>query len=97
MPRAELVETMAAVLRRLGAEHALVVHGDDGFDEISIGGPTLVAELIDGGVRTYTVTPEDAGLPRHDISHLRGGTPSRTPRSCGSCSTARRGRCATSR
>ncbi|MDP9236961.1 MAG: anthranilate phosphoribosyltransferase [Chloroflexota bacterium] len=73
--RPELVETIAAVLLRLGSEHALVVHGDDGFDEFSISGPSTVAELRDGVVRSYRVAPEDAGLARHDISFLRGGTP----------------------
>jgi anthranilate phosphoribosyltransferase len=73
--RPQLVETIAAVLARLGSEHALVVHGDDGFDEISISGPTTVAELRDGNIRTYRIAPEDAGLPRHDIASLRGGTP----------------------
>ena len=71
----ELLDTLAAVLARLGVERALVVHGDDGFDEISITGPTTVAELTSGGVRTYRVAPEDCGLPCHDISDLRGGTP----------------------
>jgi anthranilate phosphoribosyltransferase len=75
VPRADLVEKLAAVLQRLGSEHALVVHGEDGFDEISIGGQSLVAELIDGVVRTYTVSPMDAGLPVHDISTLIGDTP----------------------
>lgn len=75
VPRAELVTTMAEVLGRLGSFHALVVHGTDGFDEISIGGRTLVAELVDGIVRTYEVTPESAGLRRHDISAVVGDTP----------------------
>ncbi len=75
VPRPDLVEKIAAVLARLGADHALVVHGEDGFDEISIGGRSIVAELVDGSVRTYTVTPEDAGLRRHDISTIIGDTP----------------------
>ncbi len=75
VPRVDLVETVAAVLQRLGADHALVVHGEDGFDEISITGQSVVSELIDGVVRTYTVTPRDAGLPVHDISALVGDTP----------------------
>jgi anthranilate phosphoribosyltransferase len=73
--RLELVEKMAAVLARLGSEHALVVHGDDGFDEVSISGPSTVAELRDGVVRNYRIAPEDVGLACHDISFLRGGTP----------------------
>ncbi|MEX2247196.1 MAG: anthranilate phosphoribosyltransferase [Dehalococcoidia bacterium] len=75
VPRPDLVEMLAAVLRRLDSDHALVVHGEDGCDEVSITGPTLVAELIDGGVRTYHITPEDAGLPRHDAAQVRGGSP----------------------
>jgi len=73
----ELLDTLAAVFARLGVERALVVHGDDGFDEISITGPTTVAELTPGGVRTYRVAPEDCGLPCHGVSELRGGTPER--------------------
>lgn len=74
VPRADLVEPMAEALGRLGSEHAFVVHGEDGFDEISIGGDSAVAELIDGGVRVYAVRPKDAGLPTHDISALVGDT-----------------------
>jgi anthranilate phosphoribosyltransferase len=59
----------------MGAFHALVVHGTDGFDEISIGSKTIVAELVDGIVKTYEVTPENAGLRRHDISAVLGDTP----------------------
>jgi anthranilate phosphoribosyltransferase len=73
--RAQLVEKIAAVLACLGAERALVVHGDDGFDEVSISGPSTVAELAGGAVRSYRVSPEDAGLARHDIAYLRGGSP----------------------
>jgi anthranilate phosphoribosyltransferase len=75
VPRAGLVETIAEVLGRMGAFHALVVHGTDGFDEISIGSKTIVAELVDGIVKTYEVTPENAGLRRHDISAVLGDTP----------------------
>jgi anthranilate phosphoribosyltransferase len=71
----QLVDKLAAVLARLGSEHALVVHGEDGFDEISITAPTYVAELCEGQVRSYRIAPEDAGLKRHDISSLRGGSP----------------------
>jgi anthranilate phosphoribosyltransferase len=75
VPREELVETIAVVLQRLGGKRALVVHGDDGFDEISISGGSLIAELTPDGVRRFRVAPEDVGLERHDISALRGGTP----------------------
>jgi anthranilate phosphoribosyltransferase len=73
--RAQLVEKMAGALARLGSHRALVVHGDDGFDEFSISGPSTVTELAEGALRTYRVAPEDVGLARHDISFLRGGTP----------------------
>jgi anthranilate phosphoribosyltransferase len=70
-----LVEKIAGVLARLGSEHALVVHGDDGCDEVSISGPSTIVELADGAMRTYRISPEDVGLARHDIGYLRGGTP----------------------
>jgi anthranilate phosphoribosyltransferase len=73
--RPDLVDTLAEALRRLGSEHALVVHGDDGYDEVSISGATTIAELSPEGIRRMRLTPEDAGLARHDISNLRGGTP----------------------
>jgi anthranilate phosphoribosyltransferase len=73
--RAQLVEKLAAVLARLGSHRALVVHGDDGFDEFSITGPSTVTELAEGVLSTFRVAPEDVGLQRHDISYLRGGTP----------------------
>ncbi len=72
---AGLLDTIPAAFQRLGIEHALVVHGDDGLDEVSISGPTAVAELVDGAIRTYHVTPEDCGLARHEASATRGGTP----------------------
>jgi anthranilate phosphoribosyltransferase len=71
--RAELVETHAQVLARLGTVRALVVHGKDGLDEITTTGPTRVAEVADGAVRTYDVTPEDFGLPRASAADLAGG------------------------
>lgn len=68
------VEPMAKVLRTLGSEHVLVVHSRDGLDEISIAGPTWVAELQDGQVRSYTVQPEDFGITRQSIDALRAGS-----------------------
>jgi anthranilate phosphoribosyltransferase len=56
------VEPLARVLEQLGSEHVLVVHSEDGFDEISLAAPTQVAELKDGEVRTYNVSPEDFGV-----------------------------------
>jgi len=70
-----LAETMAQVLARLGSRRALVVHGRDGLDEMSISGPTLVCELVEGRVRQYEVTPQDVGLALSDAASVAGGTP----------------------
>ena len=67
------VEPMAQVLKNLGSECIWVVHGSDGLDEITTSGPTSVAELKDGNVRTFEVTPEEAGLKRVKSEALRGG------------------------
>lgn len=64
------VEPVAEVLGRLGSRHVMVVHSQDGMDEISIGGPTFVAELKDGKVETYNVAPEDFGIPTAEIAAL---------------------------
>jgi anthranilate phosphoribosyltransferase len=69
-----LVEPIGQVLRDLGAEHALVVHGD-GLDEITTTGPTTVSEVRDGEVRTYTLEPERFGLRRVRVEDLAGGKP----------------------
>jgi anthranilate phosphoribosyltransferase len=69
----EWVEPIAHVLHKLGSRHAWVVHGRDGLDELSTTGPTLVAELNDGNVTTFEVTPEEAGLPRATMVDLKGG------------------------
>jgi anthranilate phosphoribosyltransferase len=74
VPSADLAEPLARVLGRLGCRHALLVHGLDGVDEISISAPTLIAELADGYVTTYRVTPEDVGLERAPREYIRGGT-----------------------
>ncbi len=65
------VEPLAQVLKQLGSNHVLVVHADDGLDEISIGAVTHVAELKDGEITTYTVQPEDFGMQRADLSRIR--------------------------
>jgi len=70
-----LAETMAQVLARLGSRRALVVHGRDGLDEMSISGPTLVCELAGGRVRRYEVTPQEVGLGLYDAASVAGGTP----------------------
>jgi anthranilate phosphoribosyltransferase len=72
---AEWVEPLAHVLGRLGSRFAWVVHGRDGLDELTTTGPTLVAEWDGSGVRTFEVTPEDAGLPRARLEDLKGDEP----------------------
>jgi anthranilate phosphoribosyltransferase len=72
---ASLAETMAQVLARLGSRRALVVHGRDGLDEMSISGPTLVCELAGGCVRRYEVTPQEVGLALYEAASVAGGTP----------------------
>ena len=67
------VEPMAQVLKNLGSESIWVVHGSDGLDEITTAGPTSVAELKNGQIRTFEISPEDAGLPRAQPEDLRGG------------------------
>jgi anthranilate phosphoribosyltransferase len=69
------IEPMARTLGNLGSEHAWVVHGSDGLDELTTTGPTHVAELKGGQVRTFDVTPEDAGLKRAKLDDLKGSTP----------------------
>ncbi|MCM2131140.1 anthranilate phosphoribosyltransferase [Larsenimonas rhizosphaerae] len=68
---ASLIEPFAEVLRRIGSTHALVVHAEDGLDELSIAGVTHVAELKDGEITTYTLTPEDVGLSRSSLETLK--------------------------
>jgi anthranilate phosphoribosyltransferase len=64
---------MAQVLANLGSTHVWVVHGADGLDELSSTGVTYVAELKDGKIREFEVTPEDAGLKRATMADLKGG------------------------
>jgi anthranilate phosphoribosyltransferase len=73
VPSPELIDLVAATLAELGVEHAFVVHGAGGLDEISLAGETLVAEVKDGSVRRFTVTPEDFGVSRAPIESVRGG------------------------
>ncbi|HWG67616.1 MAG TPA: anthranilate phosphoribosyltransferase [Rhodanobacteraceae bacterium] len=67
----DLVGIQVRVLQRLGVERALVVHGKDGLDEISLGGATLVGELRDGKVREYEIEPEQFGIPMASSRNLR--------------------------
>lgn len=68
----EWILPVAETLKALGAEHVWVAHGD-GYDEITTTGETQVAELIGGEIRSFTLTPEAVGLPRHSKDELRGG------------------------
>ena len=70
---AGLVEPLAEALGRLGAVRALVVHGEDGLDEITTTGPTRAALYREGEVEAQTLTPEEAGLSRAQASDLKGG------------------------
>jgi anthranilate phosphoribosyltransferase len=70
-----LVEPVGAVLRELGAVHALVVHGHDGLDEITTTAATRVCEVTPAGLRVFDLTPEELGLPRRSLDELRGGDP----------------------
>ena len=69
-----LVETMAKVLQGLGCRHALVVHGDDGLDEITLTGNTRVCEVIGGVIKTYEISPEGLGFSKSGKESLKGGT-----------------------
>ena len=66
---------MAETLGKLGSEVAWVVHGSDGLDEITTTGPTHVAELRDGNVTTFDISPADVGLSEAKPEDLKGGTP----------------------
>jgi anthranilate phosphoribosyltransferase len=61
------------VLKNLGADSVWVVHGSDGLDEITLTGPTFVSALEGGTIRSFEVTPEEAGLPRANGDALKGG------------------------
>ena len=69
----KLTETLAMVLGNLGAVDAMVVHGEDGLDEISISGGTKVSRFKDGEVENFYISPEDFGIRRNKIEYIRGG------------------------
>ena len=69
----DLTPILAEVLGKLGSRSAFVVYGEGSLDEISITGKTQVSELKDGQVSTYTIEPEDFGLPRASLNDIRGG------------------------
>ena len=70
----EVMDLVAQTLAELGTAHAFVVHGAGGLDEIALGGETMVAEVRDGKVRKFSVTPEEFGVKRAPIEAIRGGT-----------------------
>ena len=71
---ASLTEKMASVLASLGCDHALVVHAEDGVDEICLTGKTQVYEVKGNDINFYTVSPVDFGLPEVALESLKGGT-----------------------
>jgi anthranilate phosphoribosyltransferase len=71
----ELVELMANVLKQLESHHVMVVHAEDGLDEISISAPTHVAELKHGKVNSYTISPSDFGMDPASLDELRVNSP----------------------
>jgi len=73
--RPELAPLLAEALGRLGARHALVVHGHGGLDELSLSGPSAVHELREGVLREYAVSPQEVGLAPAPNESLRGGSP----------------------
>jgi anthranilate phosphoribosyltransferase len=71
----DLVGIQIRALQRLGAEHALVVYGRDGMDEVSLGAATLVGELKNGHITEYEIHPEDFGMPMASNRALKVETP----------------------
>ena len=69
-----LVEKMAKVLQFLGCKHALVVHSEDGLDELTVTGKTFICELRGNRLQNYSIIPEEVGLPRGKLDDLKGGT-----------------------
>ena len=78
----QLGETMAQVLKLLGAQHAMIVHGEDGLDELTLSGPSHVWEVRGDEVRQYTVSPEELGLSRSPVETLKGGSAKENADTC---------------
>ncbi len=72
--RKDMTESIAKVLKNLGSKRAMVVHSEEGCDEISISGRTIVSELKNGSIETYIIEPEMFGLKRSSIDSVRGGS-----------------------
>jgi anthranilate phosphoribosyltransferase len=68
-----LIEKLASVLQGLSCQHALLVHGEDGLDEITITGKTHICELKEGNIKRYAISPEDFGLSRASSDSIKGG------------------------
>lgn len=68
-----LTEELARVMQKLGVVHGMVVHGNDGLDEITVTSETKISEIKDGKVLTYSIAPEQFGLPRATLSEIQGG------------------------
>ncbi len=66
---------MAETLKELGSEHVWIMHGADGLDELTTTGPSQVAELKNGTIREFEITPEEVGLERVTLDQIKGGTP----------------------
>jgi anthranilate phosphoribosyltransferase len=77
---ARWVEPLAKVLHQLGSKHVLVVHSEDGLDELSISAPSYVAELLEGQVHTFVFRPEDAGIKRQPLDSVRVDGPEESAR-----------------
>jgi len=73
-------ETIAEALVGLGCERALVVHADDGLDEISVAEPTRVIEVVEGGTDEWYIAPEDLGIDRAGLERIAGGSPEENAR-----------------
>ena len=71
----KLVEPLAQVLLKLGVKRAIVVHGQDGLDEITLSAPTTCCELRDGTLKSYVLEPEQVGLKKCSLNELIGGDP----------------------
>ncbi len=75
VPDVSLGDKMAEVLKLLGSQHSLVVHGEDGLDELTLGARTRVWEVRDGKVHSYIVSPDELGLPWVPVEQIKGGDP----------------------
>lgn len=70
-----LVQPLASVLSNLGVKRAMVVHGHDGLDEISLTGASTICEVCEGRLNSYFISPEQFGFKRCGLADLKGGTP----------------------